>query len=91
MNQQFPSDHRDLFQTILALETIEECESFFKDLCTIKEVEAMAQRLYAARLIAGGKTFTQIEELTGISSTTLSRVSQAYRYGSGYKKALTKK
>jgi len=91
MNQQFPSDHRDLFQTILALETIEECESFFKDLCTIKEVEAMAQRLYAARLIAGGKTFTQIEELTGISSTTLSRVSQAYKYGSGYKKALTKK
>ena len=91
MNQQFPSDHRDLFQTILALETIEECESFFKDLCTIKEVEAMAQRLYAARLIAGGKTFTQIEELTGISSTTLSRVSQAYKYGSGYKKALSKK
>lgn len=91
MNQQFPSDHRDLFQTILALETIEECESFFKDLCTIKEVEAMAQRLYAARLIAGGKTFTQIEELTGISSTTLSRVSQAYKYGSGYKKALIKK
>ncbi|HKL84582.1 MAG TPA: YerC/YecD family TrpR-related protein [Bacilli bacterium] len=91
MNQQFPSDHRDLFQTILALETIEECESFFKDLCTIKEVEAMAQRLYAARLIAAGKTFTQIEELTGISSTTLSRVSQAYKYGSGYKKALTKK
>jgi TrpR-related protein YerC/YecD len=91
MNQQFPSDHRDLFQTILGLETIEECESFFKDLCTIKEVEAMAQRLYAARLIAGGKTFTQIEDLTGISSTTLSRVSQAYKYGSGYKKALTKK
>lgn len=79
-----------LYKTILALETIEECDAFFKDLCTIKEVEAMVQRFQAARLIAIGKTFVQIESETGISSTTLSRVSQAYKYGEGYKKALKK-
>lgn len=84
-------DHTiDLFKTIMRLETVEECEAFFKDLCTIKEVQAMSQRLHAARLIDEGKTFTQIEELTGISSTTLSRVSQAYKYGEGYKKTLEK-
>lgn len=80
-----------LYQTILTLKSVEECQAFFKDLCTIKEVEAMAQRFQAARLIADGKTFVQIEEETGISSTTLSRVSQAYKYGNGYKKALHKK
>lgn len=81
----------ELFNTILNLETVEECQVFFKDLCTIKEVQAMAQRFHAARLIAEGKTFVQIESETGISSTTLSRVSQAYKYGEGYKNAINKK
>jgi TrpR-related protein YerC/YecD len=80
----------DLYQALLQLETVAECEAFLKDLCTIKEVQAMAQRWQAARLLASGKTFLQIEAITGISSTTLSRVSQAYQYGQGYR-ALVKK
>jgi TrpR-related protein YerC/YecD len=81
---------KDLYETILTLKTVEECNAFFKDLCTIKEVQSMSQRLQAAKLLVEGKTFTQIETLTGISSTTLSRVSQALKYGEGYKKALKK-
>ncbi|MFA6739359.1 MAG: YerC/YecD family TrpR-related protein [Bacilli bacterium] len=85
-------DHQvhELYQAFLQLETVEECEAFLKDLCTIKEVQAMAQRWHAARLLASGKTFLQIEALTGISSTTLSRVSQAYQYGKGYRELVKK-
>lgn len=84
------SQTKALFETILKLKSVEECNDFFKDLCTIKEVQAMSQRLEAARLLIEGKTFTQIEALTGISSTTLSRVSQALKYGEGYKNILEK-
>lgn len=91
MNQPLFDEHtKTLFATILKLSSIEECEAFFRDLCTIKEIQSMSQRLEAARLLAAGKTFTQIEAITGISSTTLSRVSQALKYGEGYKKALKK-
>ncbi|WP_035357513.1 YerC/YecD family TrpR-related protein [Acholeplasma granularum] len=80
-----------LFESILKLETLEDAYAFFEDLCTIKELEAMAQRLSAAKLLLEGKTYEQITELTKISSTTLSRVSTCVHYGSGgYKKVLDK-
>lgn len=82
-----------LFENILKLESLEDAYAFFEDLCTIKEVEAMAQRIAAAKLLIDGKTYEQIIESTKISSTTLSRVSTCVRYGSGgYSKVLgTKK
>ena len=80
-----------LFQNILKLETLEEVYAFFEDLCTIKEVESMAQRLQAAQLLLQGKTYEQIIQETHISSTTLSRVSTCLRYGSGgYARVLLK-
>jgi len=75
-----------LFETILKLKTVDDCYMFFEDLCTYKEIEAMAQRLTAAKLLSQGKTYEQITEITDISSATLSRVSKCLQYGGGYKK-----
>ena len=79
---------KDLFETLAALTSAKDMESFLADLCTFKEVEQMAQRLYAARLLKDGMTYTQVIESTGISSATLSRVSRCVHYGEGYNKVI---
>lgn len=80
-----------LFEAILKLETIEECYEFFTDLCTIKEIEAMANRLEAAKLLKKGLTYDEIEYKVNISTATLSRVSRALKYGEGgYDKIIEK-
>ena len=76
-------DHTELFKEILKLETVEECEAFFADLCTITELDAMLQRIKAAKMLLDGKTFAEVSEATGISSATLARVSKALKYGEG--------
>jgi len=60
----------------------------FADLCTDKELQNMAERLYAAKLLIEGKTYNQVMELSDISSATLSRVSRCVQYGEGYKNLL---
>ena len=77
-----------LYQLILQLDNLEDCRSLFDDLCTKKEIEKMAERLYAAKLLLEGKTYTQVMQETDISSATLSRVSQCVQYGNGYAKLL---
>ncbi len=78
----------ELFRIITSLTTVQECEIFFEDLCTNKEVEKMAERLYAAKLLLEGKTYSQVIAETDISSATLSRVSRCIQYGDGYSKLL---
>ena len=78
----------DLFRVIAAVTDEKECEALLRDMCTDKEIENMAQRIAAARLLLGGKTYNQIIEATDISSATLSRVSRALQYGKGYKNIL---
>ena len=75
-----------LYLVISKLSTQEECEEFFQDLCTNKEIEQMAQRVESAILLKQGMTYSQVIEQTNISSATLSRVSRALQYGDGYKK-----
>lgn len=79
-------DIKDLFSLILSLETQKDCEDLFADLCTAKEIEQMAQRIKAARLLIDGKTYTQVIDECEISSATLSRVSRCVQYGNGYKR-----
>ena len=79
-----------LYQVIAGLQTAEECEILFADLCTNKEVEKMAERLHAAKLLLEGKTYNQVIEQTDISSATLSRVSRCVQYGKGYSAILKK-
>ncbi len=68
------------------MKTEEECYRFFDDLCTFSEIEAMSQRFEVASLLADGKTFTQISQKIGVSSTTITRVNKCLCYGAdGYK------
>lgn len=78
----------ELYELILSLETPEDCELLFGDLCTMKEIEQMAQRIRAAKLLIEGKTYHQIMSEVEISSATLSRISRAVQYGGGYIKFL---
>ena len=79
----------DLYDLIASLKSREDCRELFSDMCTNKEIEQMAQRIYAARLLIEGKTYNQVIEETDISSATLSRVSRCVQYGEGYRKFLT--
>lgn len=87
-DKEYIEKNRELFEAILDLKNIEECGAFFEDLVTFNEVEAMSQRVRAAKLLLEGKTYEQIIAETNISSATLSRVSKCVRYGEGYKNVL---
>ena len=77
-----------LFAAILQLQDVEECHKFFEDICTIKEVQDMAQRLDAAFLLDDGMNYQDISHKVGISTATISRVSKCLKYGSGYRNAI---
>ena len=78
-----------LFQAIMSLESIEECYEFFEDLCTVKELDDMAQRLKVASMLSEGKTYDQIVREVEISTATISRINRCIQYGSGgYEKIL---
>ncbi len=76
----------ELFDIITRLESKDDCKIFFEDLLTNKELENLSQRIQAAKLLKEGKTYVQIIKETGISNTTLSRVSRSLQLGEGYKK-----
>ena len=72
-----------LFDAILSLKDKEECYQFFDDLCTIKEIADMSQRLEAAKLLLAGKTYEQSVKSAEISTATISRINRCIQYGSG--------
>ncbi|MBE5762760.1 MAG: hypothetical protein E7338_00880 [Clostridiales bacterium] len=79
-----------LFETILKLDSVDECYKFFEDLCTIKEIQDMSQRLDAAILLDSGENYQNVSKKIGISSATISRVSKCLNYSNGYKLAIQK-
>ncbi|HEX4525800.1 MAG TPA: YerC/YecD family TrpR-related protein [Gaiellaceae bacterium] len=80
---------RDLFEAILSLESRSETEAFFRDLCTLSELEAMAHRWQVARLLEQGLPYLEIAARTGASTTTVTRVAHWLRHGEGgYRAAL---
>ncbi len=85
------SDHiHALYTLIVSLESEEDCRALFEDMCTVKEVENMAERLFAAKLLLEGNTYSQVMSQAEISSATLSRVSRCVQYGKGYSRLLKK-
>lgn len=72
-----------LFQAILKLESVEECRSFFEDICTIKELQAISQRLDVAEMLSSGINYQEITKKTGASTATISRVAKCLNYGAG--------
>ena len=77
------SNSEKFYQAILTLKTVEECESFFDDICTIQEIEAISQRLDVAIELCKGKSYTEVNRITGASTATICRVSKALNYGDG--------
>ena len=92
LESKIKSKELDLFfKAILELQDIEECYKFFEDVATINEVKALAQRLQVAKLLSDKKTYTEIAEITGASTATISRVNRCLNYGSdGYNLILEK-
>jgi TrpR-related protein YerC/YecD len=83
-------DVEALLKAFASLETPDEMYAFLQDVCTIREIHDMAQRLAVARLLASGEHYNRIQEATGASSTTISRVSRCLNYGAdGYRALLT--
>ena len=79
----------DLFNTIMKINDLETCYRFFEDLCTVKEIRAMAQRFEVARLLLLKKTYSEIEQTTGASTATISRINRTLQYGAdGYQRVL---
>ena len=80
----------DLYQLLAQISDPEDIRRLLDDLCTRKEVENMAERVFAAKLLMDGNTYNQVMAQADISSATLSRVSRCVQYGSGYSKLLKK-
>ena len=75
-----------LFESILNLETVEECYRFFGDLCTITELKSISQRLLVAKMLDERKVYSDIVAQTGASTATISRVNRSLNYGNeGYR------
>ncbi len=72
-----------LFSALLNLHSVDELYDFFEDLCTVKELRDMSQRLEVAQLLDTGLSYQEISSRTGISSATISRVNKCLAYGSG--------
>ncbi|MCL2126341.1 MAG: YerC/YecD family TrpR-related protein [Oscillospiraceae bacterium] len=77
--------HKEMYEAILTLETLDECIRFFDDLCSVTELCAIEQRYQVARMLSEGNIYSTILEQTGASSATISRVNRSLRYGAdGY-------
>ncbi|MCR4692756.1 MAG: hypothetical protein K5664_02635 [Firmicutes bacterium] len=72
-----------LFDAILKLKDVQMCKNFFEDICTIKEIQDMSQRLQVAKELKNGKNYQEISKATGASTATISRVNKCLMYGNG--------
>ena len=84
-------DAEALFNAILRLESPQEAEAFFRDLCTLNELHDMAQRWAVARLLDSGKHYTEISRETGASTATITRIASWLHHGEGGYQAMLDK
>jgi len=75
--------HMQMYEAILTLKTLDECTSFFDDLCSVTELRAMEQRYQVARMLSDGHIYNAISEQTGASSATISRVNRSLHASAG--------
>lgn len=84
MHNNYTSEHiESLIKAVLTLRSEDECRAFFNDLCTIKELQDMAQRLEVARMLREGKNYNEISTEIKTSTATISRVKNCLDYGTG--------
>ncbi len=79
----------DLLEALLSVQTADEAYALLQDLCTVREIQDMAQRLHVAKMLAAGEHYQEIQKQTGASATTIARVSKCLNYGAdGYRLVL---
>lgn len=79
----------ELFEAILSLKSIKECQAFFRDLCTLYEIKAMTERFQSAKMLANNVSYREISKKTGSSTATITRVAHWLHHGmGGYKLVL---
>lgn len=83
MQNRYDKSTEDLCKALLSLQSKEECLAFLEDICTIKEIQDISQRLEVAQMLSQGISYTTICKETGASTATISRVSRSYEYGAG--------
>ena len=89
MNKLHSEEIQNLWKAILSLKDEKECYAFFEDVCTVKEILDIAQRLQVAKCLTEGKSYVNISKETGASTATISRVNKCLSYGEGgYKTVL---
>jgi TrpR-related protein YerC/YecD len=82
-------DAEALFDAVLRLDSREEAERFFRDLCTLNEIRDMSQRWAVARLLDAGMHYAQISRETGASTATITRIASWLNHGEGgYREAI---
>ena len=91
MKRNYDENIEFLYRCILSLETIEDCQNFFEDICTTSELQEMSRRLKSAKMLNEGIVYSEIAAQTGLSTATISRVNHCIKYGSeGYLKVLNR-
>lgn len=91
MKNKLTPDTISLYEAILSLSSVDECAEFFEDVCTIKEIQDLTQRFAVAKMLEAGDKYQEIEEKTGASTATISRVNKCLLYGSGGYRTVLKK
>lgn len=91
MEKKYTAFTDTLFKAVLTLKSVEECYDFFEDICTVKEIQTLSQRLEVAKLLQQNKSYTEISKETGASTATVSRVKQCFTYGTGGYKAVLRR
>ena len=80
-----------LYRSLVAIDNVDDCQSFLEDICTTSEILEMSRRLKAAKMLSEGMIYSDIAAQTGLSTATISRVNHCLKYGSdGYLKVLEK-
>lgn len=72
---------KEFLEAVLTLESVDECMDFFEDVCTVKEVQSIAQRFAVAKMLRQGRTYAEVAQETGASTATISRVNRSLNYG----------
>lgn len=84
MEKKLKDKNTDLFfDAILHLKSIDECDDFFEDLCTVNELKSISQRIVVAKMLREKKVYSDIVDETGASTATVSRVNRSLQYGCG--------
>ena len=89
MNKADKKSIENFYKAVMSFDSEDDCRNFFDDIFTIQEMQAITQRLEVARLLLEGKSYVEVNGITGASTATICRVAKCINYGNGgYMKAI---